>query len=431
MNMPLSRVSIMNMNYSLERIEDATAQTDEHIVGYFKGLLLSSHFQPISSLAHKRPVGYEALLRAKDKQGCSVSPLAVFDMAKGEAENIFLDRLCRNLHVRNFAAMADKTSWLFLNINPMVTIKGKDYGSYFAELLERYDFPAYRIVIEILEKSIQEESLLASAVNYYKNLGCLVAIDDFGAGHSNFDRIWHLSPQIVKLDRSMITQAATNIAVRRVLPNLVSLIHESGSLSLIEGVETEEEALIAMDTGIDFVQGYYFGRPEKIIPDSSTSSIILPRLCDKFKRFRLQESKNYQRRLQGYIPAFIQSAQYIEAGEDAGTACMDLLFRPDITRCYLLNEEGKQLGSTQISALHNPLFDQRFKPLLEAKDANWSRRQYFQRAINNHGEVQISRPYLSITDANMCVTLSISIKRGQDRQVLCCDLDWRNNAEEA
>ncbi len=428
--MPLSSVKVVHNNYSLERIEDATEMAEGQVIGYFRGLILSSHFQPIFSLAHKRPVGYEALLRARDQQGVSVSPLTVFDMVESEAENVFLDRLCRNLHIRNFSSMADKTSWLFLNVNPLVTIRGVNYGPYFAELLARYNFPAYRIVIEILEQSIQEETLLAGAVDYYKKLGCLVAIDDFGAGHSNFDRIWHLSPQIVKLDRSMITQAATNIAVRRVLPILVGLIHESGSLSLIEGVETEEEALIAMDTGIDFVQGYYFGRPQKFIPDSNASSVILPQLCDKYKLFRQQESKKYQSRMQEFIPAFVQSAKHVEAGMEAATACVNLLLHPNITRCFLLNEVGKQLGTTQKSTLYNPLFDQRFNPLLEANDANWSRRQYFQRAIKNHGEVQISRPYLSITDANMCVTLSISIKRGQEMLVLCCDLDWRHNVPE-
>ena len=303
-------------------------------------------------------------------------------MVQGEAESVFLDRLCRNLHVRNFVAMADDTSWLFLNINPLVTIKGRLYGHYFAELLERYQFPAYRIVIEILEQGIQEESLLADAVNYYKKIGCLVAIDDFGAGHSNFDRIWRLSPQIVKLDRSMITQAAKNVTVRRVLPNLVSLIHESASLSLIEGVETEDEALIAMDSGIDFVQGYYFGRPEKTMHRVDYTSVILPQLCAKFKQYALQETKKYHEKMQVYISAFRQSAKTIETGKSAETVCLDFLRLPKITRCYLINREGIQQGSTLISPLHNSLCDPRFKPLLEARDANWSRRQYFQRAID-------------------------------------------------
>lgn len=416
--------------YSLDQIEAATSIHDGQVVGHFRGLIICSHFQPIFSIAHKRPVGYEALLRAKNHAGVSVSPLDVFDMAQSEAENIFLDRLCRNLHVRNFITMSDETSWLFLNINPLVTIRGKNYGAFFAELLDRYRIPAYRIVIEILEKRIQDESLLADAVAYYKDLGCLIAIDDFGAGHSNFDRIWRLSPQVVKLDRSMIAQAASNFKVRRVLPNLISLIHESSSLSLIEGVETEEEALIAMDSGIDFVQGYYFGRPEKSIQSGDQGMSIMPRLCEKFKQFTFQESKKYRSKLQSYISAFLSFAKLIEAGNQVEIACLDFLSNTKISRCYLISESGSQLGSTMISPLHNSLCDPRFRPLQEAKDANWSRRHYFQRAINNHGEVQVSRPYLSITDANMCVTLSVSVNCGSETQVLCCDLDWANDVDQ-
>lgn len=419
--------NIQIQSYSLDQIEMATSTLDNMVSGHFKDLVLSSHFQPIFSLAHKRPVGYEALLRAKNSQGISVSPLDVFAMAASEAENVFLDRLCRNLHVRNFAAMSNHDSWLFLNVNPLVTIRGKYYGPYFADLLERYQLPAHRIVIEILEQSIKDESLLADAVVYYKDMGSLVAIDDFGAGHSNFDRIWRLSPQIVKLDRSMIAQATCNFTVRRVLPNLVGLIHESASLSLIEGVETEEEALIAMDCGIDFVQGYYFGRPQPGIPENIPDSVVLPQLCEKFKQFTINESDKYQSKVQRYSAAFLQAAKLIESGAPTEETCLNILNHPRIIRCYLLSSDGLQIGQTITSPLNNSLCPPRFKPLQEAKDANWSRRHYFQRAIHNLGEVQISRPYLSITDAKMCVTLSISIRKPAQSVVLCCDLDWEHD----
>src|SRR5262245_29189906 len=63
---------------------------------------LSSHFQPIFSLAHRRPVGYEGLIRATDARGRRVAPYELFSKApRGEAR-IRLDRQCRALHVRNF-----------------------------------------------------------------------------------------------------------------------------------------------------------------------------------------------------------------------------------------------------------------------------------------------------------------------------------------
>lgn len=409
---------------ALDQVEAATVTVNGDVNGAFEGLSLYSYFQPIFSLAHKRPVGYEALLRARDLSGSNVSPLEIFGRERSETDTTFLDRLCRNLHLRNFLPMADDTSWLFLNINPEVTVKGKQYGAFFAEFLELYRMPGSRVVVEILEGAINDEVMLTEAVAYYKALGCLVAIDDFGAGHSNFDRIWRLSPQIVKLDRSMIVQAAGNQNVRRVLPNLVNLIHESGSLSLMEGIETEQEAMIAMDSGIDFVQGYYFGRPEKLIPAGSQLSDLLPGLCDRFKAFSEDESKRYHDKLKHYVSEFRQSARFIKESIGMECACNDFFARPRIKRCFLLNQEGGQIGPSLISPLHSGSNDPRFAPLLEARDANWSRRHYFRRAISNPEEVQISRPYLSITDARMCVTLSVAVNTRQGVQVFCCDMDW-------
>lgn len=424
----MHNLALIKQVRALDQVEAATESLADEVIGHYKDLRLMSHFQPIFSLVHKRPVGYEALLRTQNQAGNNIPPLELFHMDRDEEETVFLDRLCRNLHLRNFLPAADDTSWIFLNINPQVTVGGKRYGPYFGELLERYQIPPHRIVVEILEANIHDESLLAEAVDYYKNLGCLVAIDDFGAGHSNFDRIWRLSPQIVKLDRSMIAQAAHNISVRRVLPNLVSLLHESGSLALMEGIETEQEALIAMDSGIDFVQGYYFGKPKKSLPGRDQEAEVLPQLCDRFKNFTQQISEKYHTELQDYLNKFLLAAGKISNGASAESACFELLNKPKAERCYLLNQEGKQLGANLVSPLRNTRDDPRFIPLADARDAIWSRRPYFRRAISNPGEVQISRPYLSIAGANMCVTLSLMLNSGQSKQVLCCDLDWNETS---
>ncbi len=413
---------------ALDLIEAATQSVDGRVTGHYKNLRLSSSFQPIYSLVHKRPVGYEALLRAQNQENNNVPPLTIFNMVQSEEDTVFLDRLCRNLHLRNFLQMSKDNSWIFLNVNPQVTVGGKRYGSYFGELLERYQIPPHRIVIEILEANIHDESLLAESVNYYKNLGCLVAIDDFGAGHSNFDRIWQLSPQIVKLDRSMIAQAPHNHNVRRVLPNLVSLLHESGSLALMEGIENEQEALIAMDCGIDFVQGYYFGKPNNLLLNQGQESEILPSLCESYKNFTKQNSEKYQLDMHDYVKKFQQSAILIENGSSIESACFALLNEPKALRCYLLSQDGRQLGSNMNSPRDTGRNDLRFIPLADTSNAIWSRRPYFRRASGNPGEVQISRPYLSLTGASMCVTLSVMIKTGPVKLVYCCDLDWNENS---
>ena len=67
-----------------------------------------------------------------------------------------------------------------------------------------------------METSAYDEENLARCVQYFRDLGCLVAIDDFGAGESNFERIWRLKPDIVKLDRSMVVEATRTPRVRSI-----------------------------------------------------------------------------------------------------------------------------------------------------------------------------------------------------------------------
>ncbi|MCL4315592.1 MAG: EAL domain-containing protein [Gammaproteobacteria bacterium] len=407
----------------MDIVEACTLASGHQVIGRFKGWQLHSVFQPIVSLAHEAIVGCEGLLRATDGGNNPISPLAVIAHTRDISENVLLDRLCRNLHLRNYRTLGRDTGWLFLNINPRVVVDGKNYGSYFMDLLQCYRFPAHRIVVEILEGAIQDEAQLAEAIKYYKELGCLVAIDDFGAGHSNFERIWRQQPHIVKLDRSMIVRAAGSHRVRRLLGNIISLLHEAGCLVIAEGVETKEEALISIDGGADFAQGYYFSRPSSTLVFQVDLSEIFFHLQDKFQLLSASEFKEQQRYLAPYYLSMQNGASALASGAALETACFKLLKQDKVLRCYLLDESGRQVGANLVPPAQCLLTDPRFAPLANPAGANWSRRPYFRRAIEQPNQVQLTRPYLSITDARMCVTLSIAVQIDKSTQILCCDLD--------
>ncbi|MBN3736937.1 EAL domain-containing protein, partial [Burkholderia sp. Tr-20390] len=73
----------------------------------------------------------------------------------------------------------------------------------------------------------------------------------------------------------------------------------------------------------------------------------------------------------------------------------------------------------------------RFSPLADAQGANWLRRPYFRSAIAEPGRVQVTRPYLSINEAQPCVTLSVAVRIGDAQRVLCGDIDWRDDEADA
>lgn len=412
-------------SHSFNTIRNRVSTDDKgRISASFRDFTLASAFQPIFSLSHRNPVGYEALCRASAADTTPVSPLALFGQVNDESDTVLLDRLCRAVHVQNFTRFQDR-SWLFLNVNPLVTVLGKSYGSFFQEMLEHSGIPPSQVVVEILEKSIYDESILSAAVNYYKNLGCLVAIDDFGASHSNFDRIWNIQPDIVKFDRSIVVQAENNPVVRKALPNLVGLIQELGCITLMEGVETEQQALIAIDSNVDLVQGYYFGYPREQLVDGQDQNNTLAQLCDKHTEFSAALRSRYKERVDSVLAEFRSTLETIKTGVfEPGRSCDKLLALSNVMRMYFLDETGYQIGENILSKQLPEYADPRYKPLSEATEANWSRRYYFRQAMLNPGEVQISRPYRSLTGKNQCITLSALIDTPSQRLVVCLDLDW-------
>lgn len=421
--MPQPAVGTIMQFPSLEGIERTTVAKAGGVIGQFRNLVLQSHFQPVISLVHRRVVGYEGLLRARDPGGQYIPPDLLFDSVASEQEGVFLDHLARNIHVRNFARAGLDELWLFLNVNARVAMYGKEYEPYFKAMLSRHGVPPHRVVIELIENEIRDETRLADAMRYYSELGCLIAIDDFGAGQSNFDRIWRVQPQIVKIDRKSLVQARQNFRVRRVLPSLVALLHEAGCMTLIEGVEDEEDVMIALDSGVDFAQGYFFGRPDLLSAGGPGPVADFGSLWDRHAHDSQAVRKLHLSQLNPYIETFRQCAELAAHHMDARDASKRMLAMPNVLRCFLLDSHGRQLGGNIALTEQVSSADKRFLPVSHAADAVWSRRAYFQRAVAAPGQVQISRPYLSIADAKMCVTLSILIRNAFAQEcVYCADL---------
>lgn len=392
------------------------------ICARYRELLLESAFQPIYSPVHFRPVGHEALVRVFNAEGNSVAPTDLFRIPKNTREALYLDRLCRVMHMQNYLRNGPTEGWLTINIDPAVISDKGAIGSFLEGTLAHFDFPAHRLVVEILESAISDEDLLSKAVKKFRDLGCLIALDDFGAGHSNFERIWRLAPEIVKLDRSMIAQAGTDERVRRILPSLVSLIHEAGCLALVEGIETHEQTLIALDADVEFLQGFHLGRPGRLETDRNFKGVVTT-LSSEYKRVSEETRKNRRRYLSSFIQSLTSSVEQLKAGKEMAEACHHLLLQPQVLRCFLLDEKGVQIERNLVLQDRAEHSDPRFAPLADTSGANWFRRDYFRRALEQPETVHISRPYLSITDVSMCLTLSISYKSAEGKRVLCVDLE--------
>ncbi|MGR6035304.1 MAG: EAL domain-containing protein [Candidatus Nitrosoglobus sp.] len=274
--MPLSQlIEYFNTRYH----EKPLIAEQESISGHFQGLQLKSVFQPIKSLRaltdKEVTIGYEALLRVYAADNAPLSARVAFAVAGNRLEIIYLDRLCRTLHILNYLAQGLKINhlahrYLFLKVAPGHLLRvEQDHGQIFEDILHRCGISPHQVVIEIEERAISaaDSAHLRQAVKSYRHRGYRLALDNFGFENSSFERLWSLEPDIIKLDQRFLWHARQNNRVRKILPKLVALLHDFGSEILIQGIEEKELASVAFHIGADLAQGYYFGMPQAHIDD--------------------------------------------------------------------------------------------------------------------------------------------------------------------
>ena len=393
----------------------------------YKGLTLRTVFQPIFSIAHRRAVGYEALVRSENSSGDTFPIDKLFSLPESSKDSLQLDRICREIHIKNFSMQNTTNEWLFINLDSQCLETEKPHVGFMDNLFSLSGIKPHRVVIEILESEIKDRVYLKQLVDHFRAMGCLLAIDDFGAGHSNFDRIWEIEPDIVKIDRSLVKHASTNSKIKRILSGMISLIHETGCLVIVEGVETKQEALAAIEAQADMLQGFYFAMPMgEIQPNKKATAQTIDNLIqqqtNEARKSTLESDLHFKR----FITLFDKAAEVLSVKGEF-TDCATFIFKETrAIRCFLLNSDGYQIGSTIHAAKYEKAFTKQLSPLLSGDNASWSHKHYHYRAINKLGKLQVTRPYLSVAGKHMCVTVSKTVVVDGEVFVFCCDLDWQD-----
>jgi len=198
----------------------------------------------------------------------------------------------------------------------------------------------------------------------------------------------------------MVSKGACDPSLRRVMPGIVSLLHEAGALVVMEGVETRDKALLAMDCAADFAQGNFFGRPGPTVPEAKFSRELFERLWQDFRGRVEPQIDRHRNEIGPYQNALGYAASLMESGIPTQAACRGFLELPHTDRCFVLLDENEvQLGANVRPLDGVTAAGARFDPLGDAAGANGSRRHYFRRAMEHPGRGQVSRPHLSLAGA--------------------------------
>ncbi|MFJ7141896.1 EAL domain-containing protein [Pseudomonas protegens] len=215
-------------------------------------------FQPVVWLPDSSRVLYhEGLLRQVDAQGGDAYPLALLEKHPVMRE---LDRSVVLCVIDGL--LRDERLRLGCNISARSAIID-NYWYAIIELLQGAPSVAARLVIEITESATPPSIEAASEfVLCLRELGCRVAIDDFGAGLGTLEFIRQTRPDIVKIDKGYIQRARGELNSAQTLSHLVQLCKTLAPCVIIEGVETAADQSLATACGGEWGQGYLFGRPQ-------------------------------------------------------------------------------------------------------------------------------------------------------------------------
>ncbi|TCK05341.1 EAL domain-containing protein [Phorcysia thermohydrogeniphila] len=217
-------------------------------------------YQPIYNNATGKVEKFEALVRMVDEDGHFVSPGMFLSVAK--KAGIYPD-LTREMFRRVLEDFENLPFDVSVNISFEDLLSEKTVN-FILDALKRFPSPD-RLTFEILEtEEIENYSLLHDFVSEIKTFGCKFAIDDFGTGYSNFENLMKLRVDYLKIDGSIIKRLPEDRGARALTEAIVSFSKELGIKTVAEFVSSGEIFELVKEIGIDYSQGYYFGKPEPI-----------------------------------------------------------------------------------------------------------------------------------------------------------------------
>ena len=243
---------------------------------------LVTYFQPIISVSSTPEVfAYECLLRGLDEKGGLVSPGRMFSTAKAAGLLFYLDRAARLRAIETSTEQGLDTE-VFINFNP-TSVYDPVYclQSMVGAIDKSFSLTPERIVFEVTEsEEIKDSRHLLNILNFYRESGFRVALDDLGAGYGSLNLMEKLRPDFVKLDIDLVRDVDTDSYKARIAAKLLELARDLGVRVVAEGVETEGQWRWLQDNGADYAQGFFFARPAfpPPVPANISQSTVRSRL---------------------------------------------------------------------------------------------------------------------------------------------------------
>lgn len=249
------RSSYRKNAYLLDNRDSINILLDEELIQFA--------YQPIVDLKTGEIFAYEMLMRPTKED--FKSPLEVLTVARNQSKLGKLEKLIMFKAFESIRENQDKLKKvkLFINSIPNQTLSESDLW----QLTQEYGDLFYKVVIEVIETESDSPNQMQIKIKTVREMGMMVAIDDFGSGYSNEMRILSIQPDIIKIDMEMVQGVHGDPDKEALIANLLKFCQSRGSRVIAEGIEESEDLQTIIKLGVDFVQGYYTGKPNLEVKD--------------------------------------------------------------------------------------------------------------------------------------------------------------------
>jgi len=206
---------------------------------------------------------YEVLLRLMDSRGELISPEAFLPTAERFNMMTAIDRWVIRRAIEVLASQPEQGAYTCLSINLSgQTLEDESLGAYIHNLVKQYDVSPQSLLFEITETSaIANLDVANGFISSLQNLGYQFALDDFGSGFCSFSHLKYLPVNLIKIDGIFIQGMLQDGVDRAIIQSIVQIAHTVGKQTVAEFVENAEILKLLKQCGVDYVQGFYVGRP--------------------------------------------------------------------------------------------------------------------------------------------------------------------------
>jgi EAL domain-containing protein (putative c-di-GMP-specific phosphodiesterase class I) len=217
-------------------------------------------YQPIVDWRTRRVVAFEALVRTNER--AVPDPGALFSLAEQLGSVRDLGRAIRTSVATTLTEHPPSVD-VFVNLHPSDLLDEQLYSP--DDPLARF---ADRIVLEVTERQALDVTAgIAERASRLRKLGYRLAIDDLGAGYAGLTYFAKLTPEVVKIDVSLVRGIDQESIKQKLVGSLITLCKDLGIIVVAEGVETVDERAAIVGLGCHLLQGYLFARPGNPYPD--------------------------------------------------------------------------------------------------------------------------------------------------------------------